>query len=144
MEISFTKDQEIGFILFQKINEPEICRNIIQLKNKVEQEEAYNFHYDLWENIASKYFAAAEINYRHISYLLNSENYTIQKDKVIDFYNETGISYQNRDLILSLINDYGWMSNKNFILPSEISKDVDDQIYSVMAQKIHDKNRFKY
>ena len=55
------------------------------------------------------------------------------------FYNETGISYQNRDLILSLINDYGWMSNKNYNLPSEISKDVDDQIYSVMAQKIHDK-----
>ena len=130
MEISFTKDQEIWFILFQKINEPEICRNIIQLKNKVEQEEAYNFHYDLWENIASKYFAAAEINYRHISYLLNSENYTIQKDKVIDFYNETGISHQVRDIILELIRS----SDKEWV-------DYDDIMYSILAKEIM--NQFK-
>ena len=130
MEISFTKDQEIGFILFQKINEPEICRNIIQLKNKVEQEEAYNFHYDLWENIASKYFAAAEINYRHISYLLNSENYTIQKDKVIDFSNETGISHQVRDIILELIRS----SDKEWV-------DYDDIMYSILAKEIM--NQFK-
>ena len=130
MEISFTKDQEIGYILFQKINEPEICRNIIQLKNKVEQEEAYNFHYDLWENIASKYFAAAEINYRHISYLLNSENYTIQKDKVIDFYNETGISHQVRDIILELIRS----SDKEWV-------DYDDIMYSILAKEIM--NQFK-
>ena len=127
-------------ILRLKLNDPYLCyyilHNFIQNEKK-EEENARAYHTERWETIAGNYFKCAKV--LPLSYVVDGKDYHIFKDKDMGFYNETGISYQNRDLILSLINDYGWMSNKNFILPREISKDVDDQIYSVMAQKIHDK-----
>ena len=50
---SLTKDQMIYLLLLTKIDEPQLCRNIIGLKNKKEKIETYNYHYENWENIAS-------------------------------------------------------------------------------------------
>jgi len=130
MEIAFRKDQEIGLLLFQKINEPEICKDIILMKNKMEEEEAYNYHYEIWERIASKYFKAIDSNNRHISYVSDGEKYISYKDTSLDFYNETGISHQVRDIIIELIN-----------APDKSWREYDDFMYGILANEIMAKIR---
>ena len=124
-------------ILRLKLNDPYFCyyilHNFIQNEKK-EEENARAYHTERWETIAGNYFKCAKV--LPLSYVVDGKDYHIFKDKDMGFYNETGISYQKFSLRKEALK---WMSNKNFILPSEISKDVDDQIYSVMAQKIHDK-----
>ena len=46
MEQSLTKDQIIYLLLLSKIDEPQLCRYIIGLKNSKEKIEAYNYHYE--------------------------------------------------------------------------------------------------
>ena len=125
MEIALKKNQGIALILFQRISEPEICKDIISMKNKMEEEETYNYHCERWETIASKYFQAIESNYRHMSYILDGEKYVSHKDKPLDFYNETGISHQVRDIIMELI-----------CAPNKSCRDCDDFLYGILAKEI--------
>ena len=75
MEIAITKDQTIFLFLLSKIDEPEICRYIICLKNKKEKIEAYNYHYENWERIALSYFQCLKNRYPTYSYVLNGDQY---------------------------------------------------------------------
>ena len=88
MEQSLTKDQIIYLLLLSKIDEPQLCRYIIGLKNSKEKIEAYNYHYEHWEKIASKYFKCLENRYPTYSYIFNGYEIIAKQDKeIIDAIN---------------------------------------------------------
>ena len=134
MEEALTKDQVIFINLLSKIDEPEICRYIIGLKNKKEKIEAYNYHYEQWEKIASKYFKCLENRYPTYSYIFNGDEIIAKQDNNLVFFKETGISYQIRDLVMGLINGY----EKDDISEEEkkIWRKEDDKLYKGLARKI--------
>ncbi len=88
----------------------EIRNKIINYKTIKEKKEALEYHSERWETISSKYFRSFEItnhsnnNRLYYSYVLDNKYYVSEADRNLDFYNETGISYQVRDLLLDLIS----------------------------------------
>ena len=134
MEQSLTKDQIIYLLLLSKIDEPQLCRYIIGLKNSKEKIEAYNYHYEQWEKIASKYFKCLENRYPTYSYIFNGHEIIAKQDNNLVFFKETGISYQIRDLVMGLINGY----EKDDISEEEkkIWRKEDDKLYKGLARKI--------
>ena len=134
MEHSLTKDQIIYLLLLSKIDEPQLCRYIIGLKNRKERIEAYNYHYEQWEKIASKYFKCLENRYPTYSYIFNGYEIIAKQDNNLVFFKETGISYQIRDLVMGLINGY----EKDDISEEEkkIWRKEDDKLYKGLARKI--------
>ena len=125
MEIALTLDQEIALILIEKISEPNLCKDIIKYMHQFEEEETYEYHYERWETIASKYFKAIDSKFRRISYVLDGEKYIFYKDVEIDFYKETGISHQVKDIIHELICS-----------PDKSDREYDDFIYGILAKEI--------
>lgn len=137
MEIALTKDQTIFLFLLSKIDEPEICRYIIGLKNKKEKIEAYNYHYENWERIALSYFQCLKNRYPTYSYVLNGDQYIARADNNLIFFYQTSISYQIRDLVMGLINEY-----RGDNLSEEEKKrwrKEDDIIYGKLARRIKEK-----
>jgi len=134
MDIPLTKDQSIYLILLQKISISTICQNIILLKNKIEINEAYEYHSTLWNNIASKYFQCLKKRYPTYSYVLNDKKFIANPDNNLVFFNETGIPYQVRDLVISLISDY----KDDDISDEERDKwrKKDDKMYGILSRKI--------
>tara|TARA_A100001037_G_scaffold16797_1_gene14688 strand:+ start:474 stop:899 length:426 start_codon:yes stop_codon:yes gene_type:complete len=140
MEQFLTKDQMIYLLLLFKINEPQLCCYIIGLKNKKERIEAYNYHYENWEKIASKYFKCLENRYPTYSYILNDKEIIAKQDNNLIFFKETGISYQIRDLIMNLISDY---KDDNISKEEKkIWRKEDDKKYSKLARRIQDKMKY--
>ena len=140
MEHSLTKDQIIYLLLLSKIDEPQLCRYIIGLKNRKERIEAYNYHYEQWEKIASKYFKCLENRYPTYSYIFNGHEKIAKQDNNLVFFKETGISYQIRDLVMGLINGY----EKDDISEEEkkIWRREDDKLYNGLARKIQSKMKY--
>ena len=125
MENALTLDQEISLLLIGKIREPNICKDIIFLKNEMEKEETYKYHYERWETIASKYFKAIDGKFRHISYVQDGEKFVFYKDVDTDFYRETGISHQVKDIIHGLICS-----------SDKLNREYNDIIYGILAKAI--------
>jgi hypothetical protein len=125
MENALTLDQEISLLLIEKIREPNICKDIIFLKNEMEKEETYKYHYERWETIASKYFKAIDGKFRHISYVQDGEKFVFFKDVDTDFYRETGISHQVKDIIHELICS-----------SDKLNREYTDSIYGILAKAI--------
>jgi len=125
MENALTRDQEIYLLLIDKVREPTICKDIILLKNEMEKEETYKYHYERWETIASKYFKAIDSNFRHISYVQDGEKFVFYKDVDTDFYRETGISHQVKDIIHELICS-----------SDKLNREYNDIIYGILAKAI--------
>ena len=130
MEIALTNDEEIIMILSRKIYIPEIVYKIIQWKHKLEDKNTLNYHIERWETISSKYFRSLEKDYHGVvipqSYSIDSKYFVSNKDKCLEFYNETGISYQVIELLHELIkksHDKEWLK-------------YDDNLYSMLANKI--------
>jgi len=117
MELSLNLNQEVVFILFEKINEVNICNDIVLLKNKMEKEEAYEYHFERWETIASKYFSAIDKSRRIM-------DYHYYKDYELDFYNETGFSYKVKDMI-----------NRIICCRDRYGRECYDLKYSIIAKK---------
>tara|TARA_Y100000996_G_scaffold275234_1_gene217030 strand:+ start:2140 stop:2577 length:438 start_codon:yes stop_codon:yes gene_type:complete len=141
MEYSLTMNQEIALIIFDKIPIPDLCIFIIDQKCKKEEKDTYNYHYERWETIASKYFKSFEYDRdkRRIpySYVLDSKIYNAYRDKCLDYYYETGVSYQVRDLLMDIINcpndDHSIINKDN-----DEWRKSDDEVYSILAKKIMD------
>ena len=125
MDIALTFDQEIALLLIEKISEPNLCKDIIKYKNEMEKEETYKYHCERWETIASKYFKAIDSRFRYISYILDGEKYFFYKDVETEFYKETGISHQVKDIIHELICS-----------SDKLHREYDDFIYGILAKEI--------
>jgi hypothetical protein len=102
------KDVYIYLLLSTKINEPNIITKIINDSKKMEDIETLEYHYERWETIAGSYFKCIERSpftgdRNYYSYVLNSEKYIYEKDRILDYYKETGVSFQTRELLLDII-----------------------------------------
>ena len=141
--MNLNNDQQISLLLSQFIPIEPIRYKIIQMKNKKEKKEALEYHIERWETISSKYFRSLEKISNPYSYVLDSKYYICEKDKCLDFYNETGISYQIRGLLLEILNcafEFETVENppSNHILNCtwyEWRKE-DDKIYSILSEEI--------
>ena len=157
MIITLSNNKRIEYYLSHFIDEPEICKYIVDLKNNMEEKDAFDYHYERWETIAGTYYKSFEYNQLKArtpySYVLDTQRYFTKKDRCLEYYLETGVSFQVRDLLLDIIScDFssdpilGTISKVNFTIDdtSILSKYVkewrkeDDQIYSILAQKIMD------
>tara|TARA_Y100000768_G_C23939675_1_gene664459 strand:- start:411 stop:836 length:426 start_codon:yes stop_codon:yes gene_type:complete len=140
MEYGLTRDQKTYLLLLTKINEPYLCRYIIHLKNEGERIDAYNYHSERWRDIVLSYFQCLKTRYPTYSYVFNGEKFIANIDKNLEFFNKTGISYQVRELVMSLINEY-----KDDTISEEEKKlwrKEDDILYGKLAQKV--KSKMKY
>ena len=107
MEYDLMKDQKICLFLIQIFPVPDLCRLIIDYKNYLETQDNYIYHISLWENISSRFFISCETKFPTYSYILNGEYYIANKDRNLEYYNYTQISYQVRNMILQLIKAPG-------------------------------------
>jgi len=159
MIITLSNNDRIIYYLSYFIDEPNICKNIVDLKTEMEEKEAFDYHFERWETIAGTYYKSFEYNqWRErtpYSYVVDSNRYIAKKDRRLDYYLETGISFQVRDLLLDILSNskeflsdpiLGYIEKFRFTIDetSILNKDVkewrkeDDQIYSILAQKIMD------
>ena len=70
---------------------------------------------------------------------MNGKDYISNIDKNLEFFNKTGISYQVRELVMTLINEY----NEEDISEKEKKewRKEDDIIYGKLAKRIMNKMR---
>tara|TARA_Y100000996_G_C22440365_1_gene609544 strand:+ start:544 stop:951 length:408 start_codon:yes stop_codon:yes gene_type:complete len=127
---SLTSKQIIYLNLLFLLPIKELCIKIINLKKHYEMVDAYNYHIERWETISSKYFKSFEYNKwdnRIIHpYIIDDIKYIIEQDTNFDFFNETKISYQSRDLLMTLIK-----------CPKEY-RIIDDILYGKLSNMIHE------
>ena len=112
-----TTDQQILSILLDYIPIVHICNNIIDMKNTSENKETLQYHMNLWNSIALKYIKAGERNkLSHHTMVSAWVSYDYRLDDCLDFFKETGISYQIRYLVLDLLkvheNDIDWLDER--------------------------------
>ena len=140
--MDLNNDQQISLLLSQFIPIEPIRYKIIQMKNKKEKKEALDYHIERWETISSKYFRSLEKDYHGVvipqSYSIDSKYFVSNKDKCLEFYNETGISYQVRDLLLDILQcPMGSLFTENIMDCTLFEwRQNDDEIYSILARKI--------
>ena len=125
MEYDLMKDQKICLFLIQRLPIPDLCRLIINYKNYLETQDNYIYHISLWENISSRFFISCETKFPTYSYILNGEHYIANKDRNLEYYNFTKISYQVRNMILELIK-----------APGKEWRQGDDKMYGILSKKI--------
>lgn len=141
--MNLNNDQQISLLLSEFIPIDTIRYKIIQMKNKKEKKEALDYHIERWETISSKYFRSLEKISNPYSYVLDSKYYICEKDKCLDFYNETGISYQIRGLLLEILNCAFEFETVKIPASDHILnctwyewRKEDDKIYSILSEEI--------
>ena len=154
MEIALTNDEEVLMNLLSILPILPICEKIIQLKNRREKEDTFNYHVERWTTLSSIYFRSFEISNnlgisnpspslfehkKYISYTINDEKYVSGPDTNLDYYHETGISYQVRDLLMSILKTKDWEKQHW----KEI-REGDDKLYYVLSGQIMKKTQDKY
>ena len=125
----------------------DICIEILKQKKNVEEIETYNYHYDMWETHAGKYYECLDKDRtdrreRFIySFILNDKKIVAERDRNMAYYNYTGIPYQVRGLVLNLISEY----KDDNISEEEIKlwRIEDDKKYCKIAKKIMEKSKVK-
>jgi len=148
MSIPLNKDKVISLYLSRLIPIDILRYKIIKLKNMKEKKESLEYHIERWETISSKYFRSFEINQcnhrQPYSYIHDGVYFISFADKNMDYYNETGISFQVRDMILEIISyptSAEWW--KTGICKQSIIKNQhieyrkkEDEIYSILSNDI--------
>ena len=102
MEYGLTSYEHIYGILRKFINEPSICKNIMNHKKQLEDTEILEFHYKRWKDISSSYFMLRDSYEFRIAEAQRLAD-IVKPDHQFTFYNLTGISYQVVDFIHELI-----------------------------------------
>ena len=160
MIITLSKNKRIEYYLSHFIDEPEICKYIVDLKNIMEEKEAYDYHYERWETHAGNYYKSIEYNqwkemipYSYVHMSSKGNKFIVRKDRKLDYYLETGISFQVRDLLLNILSKsdeyFSYRTFTNIMKvrftideTSILDKDIkewrkeEDEIYSILAKKI--------
>ena len=157
MNYPLTTNQEILLSLSRVIPINELRYKIMAYKNHIEKKEALEYHSERWETISSGYFRATEVQYGfqalhgeiHISsWITDENNWIATKDHNLDFYNETGYSYQVRNLLMNLLSCPVLMnllscpvSLTDNILNCSLYelKKYDDKLYGFLSRMIKEK-----
>jgi hypothetical protein len=124
-----TSNQEIYLLLLSIIPNTDVCKKITIIKKKKEDEEIMTYHCGLWYDIALKFYKAKKNNFSKFSYVVDGVNFVIRLDHDVDFFRNTGVSYQIKDMIHDLIRvstDKKWLK-------------YDDTLYSILSKKIMDR-----
>tara|TARA_B100001123_G_scaffold447495_1_gene605190 strand:+ start:2008 stop:2460 length:453 start_codon:yes stop_codon:yes gene_type:complete len=146
MELAMTRYRLIRLYLGQIIFDNSINHKIIKYLSDM---ESYDYHINRYNTISNLYKKNNKnywnkSNRLNISFVLNSETYVSKPDVNLDFYNETGQSYQVRNLLLSLISipvDNSDFIHFTTILSDEIKewRSFDDIMYGKLSKKIMNK-----
>ena len=145
-----SSENEICRILEQIISDPYLCKKIVNLKKEIEEFESRKYHIEMWVLVASAYFKGIDRTTilmnsqltRQDSYILNmasnNTEYHVCKDITRDYYELTNVSYQVRELIISLIKEYSKDNRIGEISDKERMQwmKFDDKYYGVLAKKI--------
>jgi hypothetical protein len=149
------RDIQVYLILSTKIIEPCIINKIINITNTKEKKEALDYHFERWETVAGNFFHSVERSPftgdpAPYSYVLDSEKYIYEGDRNMSYFNETGISYQSRELLLATIK------NESNDWPVTFGRDIDvdnlseeskkwrlnnDKMYSILSRLITDSTK---
>ena len=141
------KDIQIFLILSSKIREPNIVNKIINIIKKQEEKECLEYHIDRWETIAGSFFGSIERwpsgDPHPYSFVVDGRKYIYEKDRNLSYFNETGVSYQCRELLLETIrNEALEFANDIYIdnLTGESKewREINDKMYGVLSQLIND------
>ena len=137
MEIGLNREEEIKMILKRiiLIYDPNIYTLILKWMKCLEKADAYNYHNQLWERIAGSYFKSIEKRYPTYSYVMNASKeckIIAFPDNILDYYLETGQSYQVRDTILIQIKEYNECNTRIY----KIWFYQDDKSLSKLTKKI--------
>ena len=142
------KDVYIYLLLSTKIYEPNIINNIINKTKEIEDKETLQYHTERWETIAGSYFKCTErlpftgscIIY---SYVFNGEENIYERDRILDYYKETGVSFQIRGLLLDVIKNelLTWSETRdkyvdNLSDESKGMREEDDRLYCPLSKLI--------
>ena len=144
------KDIYVYLLLSTKINEPNIINKIINDSKKKEDKETLEWYHERWETIAGSYFKCTDrerspfTDSKNIySYVLNGEEYIYEEDRILDYYKETGVSFQVRGLLLDIIKNelLTWEDTKdkyvdNLSDESKGMREEDDRLYSPLSKLI--------
>jgi len=145
---SLTTYQENLMTLNRFINEPSLSKYILEIKEKEEKEETKRFHIVLWSTLMDKYYKSKDYSLftkplNHFSCIEDGKKYIYETDRVLDFYNETGISFQSRELLLATLSHENVDGYTPIIPPSSI-REFNDHIYGSLSCKIMDKMKSIY
>ena len=141
------KEIQIYLLLSTKINEPNIVKNIINIIKNEEEKDALEYHIERWETIGGSFFQSIERSPsgdpHPYSFVIDGRKYIYEKDRNLFYFNETGVSYQCRELLLETIkNEALEFVNDEYIdnLTGESKewREKNDKMYSVLSQLIND------
>ena len=136
MEYGLTSYENIYGILRIFINEPSICKYIMNHKKQLEDTEILEFHYKRWKDISSSYFMLRDSYEFRIAEAQRLAD-VVKPDHLFTFYNLTGISYQVVDFIHELIKLKNTDALENtFIVDYKEWLQDDDKLFSTLSKKI--------
>ena len=144
------KDVYIYLLLSTKIYEPNIINKIINKTKEIEDKETLQYHTERWETIAGSYFKCTDrarspfTDSKNIySYVLNGKENIYERDRILDYYKETGVSFQIRGLLLDVIKNelLTWPETRdkyvdNLSDESKGMREEDDRLYSPLSKLI--------
>lgn len=136
MFYSLKNDELILLYLLRIIPITDICKKIILLKNKTENNDTMNYYLEKFNNICCEHYYTRNNHCGKFSYIFNNKDFIIKKDHRLNFYKLTGISYQVLELLYELIR----INNDNsFDLNINDKKEwikYDDLLYSKLSKLI--------
>ena len=136
MEYGLTSYENIYGILRIFINEPSICKNIMNHKKQLEDTEILEFHSKRWKDISSSYFMLRDSYEFRIAEAQRLAD-VVKPDHLFTFYNLTGISYQVVDFIHELIKLKNTDALENtFIVDYKEWLEDDDTLFANLSKQI--------
>ena len=136
MEYGLTSYEHIYGILRIFINEPSICKYIMNHKKQLGDTEILEFHYKRWKDISSSYFILRDSYEFRIAEAQRLAD-IVKPDHLFTFYNLTSISYQVVDFIHELIKLKNSDALENtFIVDYKEWLHDDDTLFSTLSKQI--------
>ena len=136
MEYGLTSYEHIYGILRIFINEPSICKNIMNHKKQLEDTEIVEFHSKRLKDISGSHFMLRDSYEFSIAEAQRLAD-IVKPDHIFTFYNLTGISYQVVDFIHALIKLKNTDALENtFIVDYKEWLNDDDTLFSSLSKQI--------
>ena len=143
------RDIQIYLILSLKLPEKEIILKILKMIKEQEKKEILDYHYERWETIAGSFFGSIERwpsgDPHPYSFVVDGKKYIYEKDRNMAYFNETGVSYQCRELLLATIKNEALEWSETFRCEKDIDnltgeskewREINDKMYGVLSKLI--------
>lgn len=144
------RDIQIYLLLTTKVPVKDIVVKILKDVKSIEEKETFEYHFERWETIAGSFFHSIERSPftgdpNPYSYVLDSKKYIYEKDRNMAYFNETGVSYQCRELLLATIKNEALEWSETFGCEKDIDnlrgeskewREINDQMYGVLSKLI--------